>query len=211
MICGTALDCKRDNFLCLFVGAFTELGFDLDDLHGSVVTNVVFNLRKQFFAGLSTGKSCNLFELCKLLVDGLFDLFCFRFVFFNLTVESFFFMLERFEFLFDRFFLGLQTLFHACQLAAALFDLAIAIVFLTENFFFCFEQSFFFLLLGQFFAFFNYLCGLSLGRADLCLAYLAAILNADEKEYNRKYDCRNDCYDYSLYSSKNVEHLLDHL
>ena len=78
----------------------------------------------------------------------------------------------------------------AGNLAPAFLDLFFGFRLVAQDLFLCLDESFFFQSLGGFFAFFDNLLRLILGRAYLCLGYLLAYeepgKRADHKPDNRR-------------------------
>ena len=153
------------------------------------MNQLIFQAGQQVFFCLLCGVAGNLFQNLKLICLDLVCFFELAFSFFDLVLQSFFFLFQVIQLAVDRFFLLLYTAFQTLNLVAALFYFLVGFGALLVDFVLCLDQRLFLFNLCVFnriaddtFCFF-------FGGAKLCFGYLFAILDS-QWECNRNTCCQ---------------------
>ena len=167
MIGRTALDGGGDDLPALFLCLVLQLLFDLLDLHGGFVTNIVFNAFQQILLGLLLGQPGELLQGFQLLLPDLFGLCLGLRHGGKASVQVFLFPFKGFGFLVQRGFFLLKPAFLFGQFGAAFFDFAIVFCAGFMDLVLGFQKHFLFPVFTVADGFVDQTGGLCLRRADL--------------------------------------------
>ena len=188
MIGCTALNGGGDNLPRKRVGVFFELRFNLLDLDGGFVPDIVLNTLEDIGLCLLLAQTGDLFQHFQLaLFDGC-DLFLLRLHVGDLLGEVLFLLFVDVQLFVERLFLLLQTALLFLQLASAFFEFLFVLGTRFMDLFLCFKQHFALLVLAALDGFIDDAFCLFLGAADLFLSDVLAVCYTDNEEYDTTHD-----------------------
>ena len=194
MVGGAALDGGGHDLAGTLVGLLLGAGFDLLDLHSSLVGHLGLHLLDEVILGLLGGKAGDALQHLGLAALNKADLLLLTVGGGVLGSQRLLLLLQSFGLFVDVLFFLLQTALLLLQVGAALADFLLVFVAGAQDLFLRLHQCLTLLALGIFNGLVDNAQRLCLGIGDLALVILSLLTvneNTSEDAQNKRHDCRN--------------------